>query len=80
MNTDVLKEQVSAANEPIVAASRFIKSIWIWVGIEIGIIVIGLCCICLNAIIEDHRRYFRQNCEELCEELVSFMKLYKVLN
>ena len=80
MNTDVLKEQVSAANDPIVAASRFIRGIWIWVGIEIGIIVTGFCCICCNAILEDRRRDFRTNCEEFCDELVGFVKLYSVLN
>ena len=80
MNTDVLKEQVSAANEPIVAASRFVKGIWIWVGIEVGIIVTGFCCICANAILEEQRRNFSENCDEFPVELASFVKLYKVLN
>ena len=80
MNTDVLKEQVSAANEPIVAASRFVKGIWIWIGIEVGIIVTGFCCICANAILEEHRRNFSENCDEFPVELCDFLKLYKVLN
>ena len=80
MNTDVLKEQVSAANEPIVAASRFVKGIWIWIGIEVGIIVTGFCCICANAILEEHRRNFSENCEYLCDDFAGFVKLYKVLN
>ena len=80
MNTDVLKEQVSAANEPIVAASRFVKGIWIWIGIEVGIIVTGFCCICANAILEEHRRNFSENCDYFLVELVDFLKAYKVLN
>ena len=80
MNTDVLKEQVSAANDPIVSASRFIKGIWIWVGIEIGIFVCGFCCICCSAILESEGRKMKENCNELCDELVSVVKLYSVLN
>ena len=62
VNTTLLKERVSTGNNPIVAVSNFVKGIWIWVGIEIAIIFLGFCCICLGVALNDLRRNIKENC------------------
>ena len=80
VNSDVLIEQVSAGNEPILSASAWVRAIWIWVGIEFAILLCLCLCVCGAAALSNFEYHIKENCRRVCDDAVDFVKAYKILN
>ena len=80
INSEVLIEQVSAANEPIMIASSWVRGIWIWVGIEFAILLCLCMCTCAAAAMSDYSHNIRENCRKICDDFSDFVKAYITLN
>ena len=79
VDLDQLRQDLKVANEPIMTASKWVNSIWAWIAVEVGIIILLVTCACANVFV-DRNHHLSDNCRSMPQEAKDFAKTYLTLN